>query len=149
MKNNSMITQELIPYILALIINNNNEVLLLYRINNNYFSNHYGLPGGKIDNNESGKQALARELFEELGIIFASEDVEFVHVMHFMGETGPCIALLYTLHTWHGDLYNKEPKKHEHLAWFPLDKLPENIIPRHRMALERISQKIMYSENNW
>jgi 8-oxo-dGTP diphosphatase len=142
-------SQTLLPYVLAVIVNNNNEVLLAQRKNSEWFNNYYGLIGGKIEQQESATQALAREVAEEIGITFDSDRAEFAHVMHFMGETEPCIALFFLIRTWQGELTNREPEKNDHISWFSLDKLPENLIPRHKKALKLISKKILYSEDNW
>ena len=139
-----------LPYVLALIINNNNEVLLGHRINTEWFPENYGLIGGKIEDNESATEALAREIFEETGLVIAKDDAHFAHIMHFKGvDNNPCIALFFVVQTWHGTLHNKEPDKNEKIEWFPLDKLPKNIIPRHAKAIELISKSILYSEDNW
>ncbi len=145
-----MSLQVLFPYVLALLINDNNEVLLGRRINAEWFSNHYGLLGGKIENNESAKQALARELFEEIGITINEHDAQFAHVMHFYGiDQTPCIALFFVIHSWRGEIENKELHKNAALEWFPLDTLPATMIPRHAKALTLLAEKILYSEDSW
>lgn len=141
--------QVLLPYVLTLIVNGNNEVLLDYRQNTQWFNNHYGLIGGQIEDKESAKKALAREVFEEIKITFEEQDAEFAHVMHFMGINKPCIALFYTVKKWSGNITNKEENKHTELKWFPIDKLPDNIIPRHKKAIELALKGISYSEDNW
>jgi len=144
-----MLQQILLPYVLALIMNEKNEVLFEYRKNAEWFANQYGLVGGKVDALESAKFALVREILEELGITVNPNDIEFVHVMHFMGEAAPCVAFFYTVRTWYGDINNLEKDKHDHLTWFPLNTLPEKIIPRHKKALQLIAKGIFYSEDNW
>lgn len=144
-----MVQQVLLPYILAIILNDNNEVLLGYRKNTEWFPNQYGLVGGKIDEKESATEAMLREIYEETGVKVADKDIKFSHIMHFMGETRPCAAFFFTIKTWQGEIHNAEKTKHDHLKWFPLDKLPENMIPRHKKALERIAKGIYYSEDNW
>lgn len=145
-----MASQTLFPYVLAIIINKNNEVLLSYRINSEWFSHYYGLIGGKIEQNESATQAFSRELLEELGITVSAENAEFVHVMHFMGEShDPCIALFYVIRSWRGEIDNKEPHKNEKLEWFSFKNLPEKLIPRHRKALTLMMKSNYYSEDNW
>jgi len=145
-----MLQQVLLPYVLALIINEKNEVLLEHRKNTEWFPDYYGLVGGKIDAMESAKAALVREMSEEIGIIVASEDVEFAHVIHFLGvDNKPCVAFFYTVRAWQGDIYNLEKDKHDYLLWFPLDKLPDKMIPRHKKALQFIAKGISYSEDNW
>lgn len=136
----------LLPYVLALVINEKKQVLLSYRSLTQWFDNHYGLIGGKIEEKEFAKGALSRELFEEIGITVQSRDMDFVHVMHFMGETRACVAFFFLVRTWQGTIVNKEIKKCDHIKWFDLDQLPENMIPRHRIALNNIQKRIVYSE---
>lgn len=144
-----MTQQVLLPYVLALVMNERNELLLEYRTNTEWFANQYGLVGGKIDGNESGLYALSRELSEEIGVSVNENDIEFAHVMHFMGEDVPCVAFFYIVRTWHGTISNAEQDKHGHLQWFSVDKIPENMIPRHKKAVELIARGIRYSEDNW
>lgn len=145
-----MVQQVLLPYILAVILNDNNEVLLGYRKNTEWFPNTYGLIGGKIDEKESAIEAMIREIYEETGVKVADKDVKFSHVMDFLGEEGaPCVAFFFTIKTWNGDIHNAEKAKHDHIKWFPLDKLPDNMIPRHKKAVGLINKGIVYSEDNW
>lgn len=139
----------LLPYVLGIVINSKNQVLLIYRSATEFFSNHYALVGGKIDTGEPAKHAIIRELFEEINIAIDPQDAEFVHVMHFMGETRPCVSFFYAIRNWSGEIVNKEPDKHDHVKWFDLEKLPDDLIPRHRKALAHISKKIYYSEEDW
>ncbi len=141
--------QVLLPYILAVILNDNKEVLLEYRKNTEWFPNQYGLIGGKIDDKEYATEAMIREIYEEIGVRVNDTDVKFSHVMHFMGETRPCLAFFFTIKMWQGEIYNAEKIKHDHLKWFPLDKLPENMIPRHKKRLGLLSKDIAYSEDSW
>jgi 8-oxo-dGTP diphosphatase len=135
-----------IGYALALLINKNNEILISYRTHSASFNDQYGLIGGKIDPGELAKQALARELYEEVGIIVAHEDMQFVHVMNFIGETQPCVVFFFSVHLWQGFPYNNEPKKIGYLKWVALNQIPDNFIPRQKIALEYITQSIYYSE---
>lgn len=139
----------LLPYVLAIITNDQKQVLLSYRIATQWFNNHYSLIGGAIEKKESAKQALIRELSEELEISAAYENIEFVHVMHFMGKTRPCVGFFYRISTWQGTITNKEPEKCGNLQWFSFDQLPDNIIPRHKKALLYFLNGISYSEDDW
>lgn len=56
-----------------------------------YGKEGYGLPGGHIDANESPDQAMARELFEELGL----KDIELEHGDFMLHRNGK-IVLGYT-----------------------------------------------------
>ena len=53
----------------AIIIDNSNNIIITK------YADMYMLPGGKIDNGEKSKDALIRELNEELGIKFDNEEI--------------------------------------------------------------------------
>jgi hypothetical protein len=42
-----------------------------------------------------------------------------------------------------------EPHKCDDLRWFELNKLPENIIPYVKQAIDNIRNKKFYSEYGW
>lgn len=42
------------------------------------------------------------------------------------------------LDSWHGNPEIREKNLADDLAWFPIDSLPELLIPHHKIALEKI-----------
>lgn len=50
------------------------------------YKSHWTLPGGVVDKNESPKQAAARELQEETGIV--ADQLEFAGVSYMPGHSG-------------------------------------------------------------
>lgn len=58
----------------AIIINNENKVLLCKRKSNKSQGNRWEFPGGKIENGETHKEALIREIKEELSLIIEVND---------------------------------------------------------------------------
>jgi 8-oxo-dGTP pyrophosphatase MutT (NUDIX family) len=42
-----------------------------------HYKTHWSLPGGMIDAHETPKQAAIREVYEEVGLVVASDDVRF------------------------------------------------------------------------
>ena len=132
------------------ILEKNSKILLLLRKNSPYFSGYYGLPGGKVELEESPIHAIIREMQEELGITITQSGLQFTHCLTFKNEKGEkIVALVFKITAWHGELVNQEPDKCTELAWYAHDALPDNVIPRHRQIIEMIQQNILYSENGW
>ncbi|MBL7164047.1 MAG: NUDIX hydrolase, partial [Anaerolineales bacterium] len=50
---------------------------------------------------------------------------------------------------WSGTPQNKEPDKCDQIKWFPVDALPENVIPYVRRALENYLAGISFDEFGW
>jgi 8-oxo-dGTP diphosphatase len=75
------------------------------------------------------------------------EHLRLAHVMH-RNDSGERIALFFTADTWEGEPRNIEPEKHEELAWFSVDALPE-VIPYMRSALSKAQEGTIYSEFGW
>lgn len=50
------------------ILRKNDAVALLLRANTNWMKNHYGLPAGKVENDESFLACAVRETEEEVGL---------------------------------------------------------------------------------
>ena len=62
---------------------NGQEVLLHLRQNTGYMDGCWDFAGsGHVDENETARQAVARECLEELGITVNPADMEFVHLCH-------------------------------------------------------------------
>lgn len=132
------------------ILQKNEKLLFLLRKNTPFFSDHYGLIGGKVEDSESITDALIREIYEEIGISITKEDTHFAHCLSFRNEHGKAIlALVFKVNNWTGEIINKEPDKCAELAWFAPANLPKNIIPRHHHILEMVQRGILYSENSW
>ncbi len=145
-----------LPYVLAYLIQERfmngamrHEVLLCLRSHTGFGDGYYGLIGGKIHSNESPIQALAREAYEEVGIIIAPEDAVLSHAIYFQGETQTCMSFVFTVKDWQGEPFNKEPDKHDHIQWFNIDNLPINILPRHGRVIEHIKREILYSDEGF
>ena len=132
------------------ILEQDNKILLLLRRNTKFFDGYYGLMGGKIEESESPSATLIREAYEELGITIIENDLHFAHCLSFKNETDQdVLALVFKVNAWEGNIINKELEKCANLEWFTYSDLPENIIPRHKLIIEKINESIPYCETGW
>lgn len=131
-----------------LILIRNNQVLLLRRQNTGYEDGNYGLPAGHVEDNESITHALSREVKEEIGLDIKSEDATLVHVMH-RREKDIRVDFFFTAQNIEGEPKNMEPEKCDDLSWFPLNKLPKNIIPYIKSAIQSSQERKIFSERGW
>lgn len=128
-------------------IHRNNKVLFVKRSEKAPFSpGYYSLVGGLLEKNEPFRQALARELHEEIGVTVDESDLHFVHMFHRNGSEHEMVVSVFECTAFQGEPFNKEPEKHSEIFWADLDNLPELIIPAHRNVLQLIKEKQFYSE---
>ena len=111
------------------LIIENGKVLLLYRED----SEHWEVPGGKVENDENPTEAAVREAREEIGV-----DVELRKPFYsgeFQHEDQICL--------WHGylaEIVDGEPeiqeKKFGKLGWFEASELDDlELAPNIRLIL--------------
>lgn len=132
-----------------LILVKDGKILLLRRFQTGYEDGNYGLPSGHAEAGETMREALVREVLEELGVQIAPDDLHLALTMHRSCGDHERIDFFFTASRVGGEVENMEPNKCDDLSWFPLDKLPENTIPYIRHALHNFANKIPYSEFGW
>ena len=122
------------------------EVLLLRRANTSYMDGKWDFAGsGHVEAGETASQALCRELFEETGLIAKPEDTAFLHVSHRVKEP-TYYDFYFAIRRWEGEPSIREPDKCSAMAWFPVDDLPEDMIPNRRRAFLLARTGVPYSE---
>ena len=122
------------------------EVLLLRRANTSYMDGNWDFAGsGHVEAGETASQALCRELFEETGLIAKPEDTAFLHVSHRVKDP-TYYDFYFTVRKWTGEPSVREPGKCSGMDWFPVGKLPRDMIPNRRRAFELARTGIAYSE---
>jgi len=91
------------------------RILLVHRNASRLWApNCWDAPGGHIGQGESDRDALARELLEELGIVVASDAARLVARL-----TGVQFdARVFVVDSWSGEPQNQAPEEHDDLAWF-------------------------------
>ena len=108
------------PDVVVAIFQVSTKVLLQYRINTPRSPEHWGLPAGTVESDETGSEAIHREMREELGVCFTpSTDPEYSCI----AENGKRFDA-YIVHNYQGTIRNTEPQFCRELSWFELDELP-------------------------
>ncbi|NDI33935.1 NUDIX hydrolase [Chengkuizengella sediminis] len=133
----------------VLFYQNENEVLLLKRQNTGFEDGKWGTVAGKIDGKEEVVSAAIREANEEAGVIIDSTEVHVVGVMHRNNIKNEWIDFYVKVDLWQGEIVNAEPDKCEELKWFKLDKLPDNMIPCIRKAIEKNHKQMWFDSFGW
>ncbi|WP_061296268.1 NUDIX hydrolase [Herbidospora cretacea] len=133
---------------LHLILRRGDQVLLGQRQNTGYADGSWHLPSGHLDPGESASQGALREAAEEIGVTIEPGDVQFAHLMHHYTNDART-ALFYEAEQWTGEITNMEPDKCVEWRWFPLDALPDQMIPYAADALAHCIKGDVYSERGW
>ncbi|MGH7006696.1 MAG: NUDIX domain-containing protein, partial [Alphaproteobacteria bacterium] len=89
-----------------------------------------------------------REAREEAGIELAPDDLAFAQVVH-RADRGQRVSFFFAARRWRGEPRNLEPHKADDFGWFPLDRLPRNMVSYVRRAIERWRAGQFYSESGW
>jgi 8-oxo-dGTP diphosphatase len=139
---------KLIPSV-YLLPERDGKTLLLRRFNTGYEDGKYSLAAGHAEEKETFREALRREIKEEIGIILDIEKVALVHTMHRNCGDHERVDFFFTAKEWQGEIKNMEPSKCDDLSWFPMNQLPSNTIDYIRAAIECWQKGIPYSEFGW
>ena len=59
------------------------------------------------------------------------------------------VSFFFSALRWRGEPRNLEPHKADDFRWFPLDHLPDNMVPYVRAAIERWRAGVLYGESGW
>ena len=118
------------------------------RFNTGYQDGNYSVPAGHVEEGESVADTLVREVKEEIGIEVKKQDITLAHVVHRKGtdQSDERLDFFFTCQTYSGEIKNLEPQKCDDLSWFQIGKLPDNIIPYIKQAIENAGSKKSYSE---
>jgi mutator protein MutT len=132
-----------------IILTKGSKIFLARRFNTGYEDGKYSLPAGHVEAGETFTQCIIREAEEEIGIILNTADLKMAHAMQRLplkDQNNERVDIFFTTNKWEGEITNKEPHKCDDLSWFDLNKIPENIIPYVKHAIECINKDIIYSE---
>ncbi len=100
------------------------RILLARRAEGRDLAGAWEFPGGKVELGESAAEALARELFEELGIRIANIEPLICVPQRYANKS--IVLDVYTVHSYTGKPKGREKQA---LAWSPLEKLASYPMP--------------------
>jgi 8-oxo-dGTP diphosphatase len=115
------------------IVSVNKKILMGIR-KNCYGEGTYGLPGGRLEFNESLEKCVKRELLEETGL--TAKSLKFIGVVRDFQKDHNFIHFAFACEEFDGKVKLMEPEKCEGWEWFDLDNLPKNILPGHGQAID-------------
>jgi 8-oxo-dGTP diphosphatase len=133
---------------LHIILRQGDQILLGERCNTGFADGCWHLPSGHLDPGEAATAGAVREAAEEIGVIIDPADLCMVHVMHHRTNDART-AFFFEATRWSGEVANREPDKCAGWKWFPLDALPEQMIPYAADALSHYRKGTGYSERGW
>ena len=128
-----------------ILINKNNQVLLQRRCNTGYMDNMYAFVSGHLEPKESLLQGVIRESKEEVNVQLEADKVKFVCFIRRASDNN-YINSYFAYKDFDGDVINMEPEKCSELKWFDIDKLPDNIIPNDKRAINNMINNITLDE---
>jgi mutator protein MutT len=107
----------------GVVVQRGRVLLGLRRSDRASFPGVWDVPGGHVEPGEAPRQALLRELREELGIDAVVEEPW----RRLVDDALTIDLTLWLVRDWRGDIENRAPHEHERLEWFAardLDALP-------------------------
>lgn len=131
-----------------LILERDGMILLSRRCNTGWMDGKYSLISGHLDGNESVFEAIIREAREEAQIELSKIDLRPATVVHYRAEV-EYISFFFAANKWKGKISIGESDKCSDLKWFPKDKLPDDIIPEIKEAIEKHHERVVFYECGW
>jgi len=139
---------KLIPSVYGFFIRDG-KIILSRRFQTGFEDGNYSLPAGHADGGETMRQALIREVSEEVGVKVSENDLHLVVTMHRWCGDHERVDFFFTVGKWAGELRNMEPNKCDDLSWFSQNQLPSNTVPYIRAAIECYVKGEKYCEFGW
>ena len=84
----------------------------------------WDLPGGIVEAGESELGALARELYEELGVQIVTRSACHLDRLTAGPAEEPAVLSAWLVRDWQGTPANVAPEEHDDIGWFGLEELP-------------------------
>ncbi|MGV3591918.1 MAG: 8-oxo-dGTP diphosphatase MutT [Gammaproteobacteria bacterium] len=119
-----------IHVVAGVIVNGAGEVLLALRPKHKHKGGLWEFPGGKVEAGESARDALARELLEEIALVVEQAE-PFLVVDHDYGDKQVTLDVWRVTH-FNGTLHGREGQE---IAWVAIDELANYRFPEANAAI--------------
>lgn len=104
------------PQVVAAVLHRGDQVLLCHRSpTRRWYPDVWDLPGGHVEPHERPRDALRRELIEEVGVDIGTPSDE--PVLQLEMASGLHLAVWHVTN-WHGVVENCDLNEHDHIGWF-------------------------------
>lgn len=121
------------------------EVLLQLRRGTGYMDEHWAAAAaGHVERGETAEDAARRECREEIAV--GDLALRFATAMQRTARDLPIderVDFFFTARSWSGEPRIVEPAKCADLRWFPLDALPDPVVPHELVVLEGLRAGIL------
>lgn len=119
-----------------IIITSGDKILLSRRQNTGWKDGWLVIPGGHVEEGETPRLAVLREIKEELGVTVRPEDIEFLCSVLRNIQPLPHAAFVFTMDVGEYRFENAEPEKCSELVWVDPEELPDDVVEDFRVVIE-------------
>ena len=114
-------------FVTAIIRNTDDDLLMIYVQGDTDAVAYWSLPGGRVEQGETGHSALVREVLEETGLTIVKIGACAYDVTIEFDDV-PTQALIYDIEAWEGDINPNDPEGEILKAdWIALDEAIEHL----------------------
>lgn len=124
------------------------RLLLVRRAGTGYCDGAWSPPCGRLRPLESVPVRAIREAREALAVEIAEPELRFAHVTQMCSDSER-LAFFFAAWSWQGRPVNAEPREHDAVQWFPLDRLPRRLLPCAGAAIRHYRAGRPFSLFNW
>lgn len=117
----------IVHVVVAVFENKDDQVLIAKRAKTQHQGGKWEFPGGKVEKGENSKQALQREIQEELGVQIQSATL-LVDILHEYEDRTVCIDV-YSINDWIGEVKGSTGNEGQLIRWVEKQALTEYDFP--------------------
>lgn len=116
------------------------KVLLIHKLSPEWQKGKVNGVGGKTEAEETPRECITREVFEETALVF---DIDSWIEVGEMKEDGMQVSVFTVIYD--GDLNNAKSNDKEEIEWVDTDSLPENVISNVRWLIPLSLDKLQHN----